>query len=239
MQNALIKIPFLFALIFFPGSRIFGRHADSELRHADSLFAEKKFTQSLERYEHLLSQGYESPAMLLRMAYIEEGLRRYAHALYYLNRYYQLQPDEKVWQKIASLAAQRNVSGYDLTLYQHALSKYRVNRVRWIAINIVIAVLLTLLLWFVRYRTAKRFAFFFQSIIIAFLILQLNIPLPRYAIVAENSTPLMRGPSAGADVLGLIDSGNRLKVVGGTDIWVKVSHQKQTGYIRSGNLLIL
>ncbi len=237
MQNALIKIPFLFVLVLFFGYGIRAQHV--ELRLADSLFSEKKFTQSLERYQHLLTRGYESPAMLLRMAYIEEGLQRYAYALFYLNRYYQLQPDEQVWHKIASLAAQHNVSGYDLTLYQHGLAKYRVNRMRWITINIVVAVLLTLLLWFVRYKAAKRFAFFFQSIVIVLLIVQLNIPLPRYAIVADNGTPVMRGPSAGADVLGIIDSGNRLKVVGSTDIWLKVSNQKQTGYIRSGNLLIL
>lgn len=239
MQNAQIKIPFLFALLIFTINGIRAEHVHDELRLADSLFSEKKFTQSLERYERLLGQGYESPAMLLRMAYIEEGLQHYAYALYYLNRYYHLQPDEKVWQKIAALAAQQNVKGYEWTFYEHALTIYQVNRWNWVVVNMVIALLLTLLIWFVRNKPVKRFAFFLHSIIIVLLLVQLNIPLPRYAIVAQDSIPVMRGPSAGADVLGLIGSGNRLRVVGSADTWVKVRDQNQTGYIRSANLLML
>lgn len=239
MQNCRINLPLLFLLPFFYGVKLEAKSAEFQLRQADSLFAVKKYTQSLAQYEQLLSQGYESPAMLLRMAYIEEGLQRYAHALYYLNRYYRLEVDERVWQKITALASQQNLTGYEMNLLSHWMSLYYVNRPDLIRLNFMMAIILTALLWFYRKTGVKRMVAILQIVVIAFLLLQLNVRLPEYAIVAENGTPVMSGPSAGADVLGSMDSGHRLKVVGSTDVWAKVTNGKLTGYIRAGNLLIL
>jgi tetratricopeptide (TPR) repeat protein len=239
MQNALIKLPFLFVLVIFSASGVPAGQLNDELRHADSLFAEKKFTQSLERYEHLLSQGYESPAMLLRMAYIEEGLQQYARALYYLNRYYRLHPDKMVWQKIAALAAQQKLSGYDMSLFWHGVSVYRVKRVQAVLINLAVVAVIAVMLWLYRKPVVKRSLIVLQIFAVGLLLLQLNMRLPQFAIVAENGVPVMSGPSAGADVVGRVDSGNRLKVLGRADVWVKVADRNLTGYIRSANLLLL
>jgi len=58
------------------------------LTRADSLYATKQYTQAFERYEVLFAGGRYSPAMLLKMAYIQEGLGHLGESLYYINLYY-------------------------------------------------------------------------------------------------------------------------------------------------------
>jgi uncharacterized protein YgiM (DUF1202 family) len=61
-----------------------------ELVKADSLFEQKKYTESFDLYEQILDEEQlASPKMLLKMAFIKEGLGDYSRALYFLNVYYQ------------------------------------------------------------------------------------------------------------------------------------------------------
>src|SRR5690349_20257780 len=73
---------------------------DFQLELADSLFMEKKFTQSLEVYRQIYDQGAYSPAMLLKMAYVEEGLGHTARSLYYLDKYYLMSRDDRALEKM-------------------------------------------------------------------------------------------------------------------------------------------
>ena len=51
--------------------------------------------------------------MLLKMAYIQEGLEQYPEALYYLNLYYNQNPSKKVLAKMETLAeAQMHVATF-------------------------------------------------------------------------------------------------------------------------------
>ncbi|MGB3465691.1 MAG: hypothetical protein WBA74_10490, partial [Cyclobacteriaceae bacterium] len=53
------------------------------LTTADSLFQAKKYTESFELYEQIIVEDMAySPAMLLKMAFIKEGLGDYSNALY-------------------------------------------------------------------------------------------------------------------------------------------------------------
>ncbi|MCS6973604.1 MAG: SH3 domain-containing protein [Cyclobacteriaceae bacterium] len=239
MQNTRIKLLLLFILLTFFSSVCRAQTEAAALQLADSLFHSKKYVQSLEYYEQLLSKGYQSPAMLLRMAYVEEGLQRYARALYYLHRYYQLEPDDKVWNKITSLAAQHRAAGYEMKLGEFGLTKYRLHRPKWIMINFCMAAMLAVVMLLSRNKKIKRKAFIVQMAFVLVLFVQINMPFIRYAIVAEDGTPVMKGPSAAADVLEVLQSGTRLQVKGKTDIWLKVINHEQTGFVRSGNLLVL
>ena len=70
------------------------------LKTADSLFITKKYTQSLDHYEQILKQGQYTPAMLLKMAYVHEGLNEIGSAMYYLNLYHIATNDKMVlWKK--------------------------------------------------------------------------------------------------------------------------------------------
>src|SRR5688572_873023 len=74
------------------------------LQTADSLFRTKRYTQSLEHYEEILRQKQYSAAMLLKMAYVYEGLNQIGSAMYYLNLYHIATNDKSVIEKMNELA---------------------------------------------------------------------------------------------------------------------------------------
>ena len=94
MQRQVLKI-----LLIIPGLCGFfaaaGQVSSFRLGQADSLYEKKQYTQSLEHYQAMLQKGEYTPAMLLKMAYIEEGLGRVGQALYCLDRLiYMLAPHQ-------------------------------------------------------------------------------------------------------------------------------------------------
>jgi uncharacterized protein YgiM (DUF1202 family) len=48
---------------------------------------------------------------------------------------------------------------------------------------------------------------------------------------------LMKGPSPGADLIDVVTKGHRVDILGQDDIWVKISWNNQTAYIKSNNLM--
>ncbi|MEL7002388.1 MAG: hypothetical protein AAFN93_06605 [Bacteroidota bacterium] len=81
---------------------------------ADSLFRSQKYTESFELYDSLLNYSrVSSPSMLLKMAFIKEGLGDYSNAEYYLNLYYLRTSDRKALTKMEELASSNALNGYD------------------------------------------------------------------------------------------------------------------------------
>ena len=88
----------------------------NEIELADSLFTQRKYTQSFEIYDKILkSENMTSPAMLLKMAYIREGLGDFSNALYYLNLYYLQTHNKRALRKMEDLAKSYNLQGYKYT----------------------------------------------------------------------------------------------------------------------------
>ena len=113
MQRLFLKILPLFALVSLAISHSAPAQTSGfRLKTADSLFQAKRYTQSLEHYEEILRQRQYSPAMLLKMAYIHEGLNNIGSAMYYLNLYYIATADETVVDKMDELATKFDLEGY-------------------------------------------------------------------------------------------------------------------------------
>src|SRR6185437_3068766 len=95
------------------------------LQKADSLFKNRKYTQAFEVYSAISDslQKY-SPQMLLKMAYIKEGLGDYTSALFYLNKFYAYNPERAVLRKMEDLASQYRLSGYNYTDLEYFISIY-------------------------------------------------------------------------------------------------------------------
>ncbi len=242
MQNTFNKIALLVLAGFALSGALQALPPETELSQADALFAEKKFTQSLEVYRKVFSQGYRSPAMLLRMAYIEEGLQHPAYALYYLNLAYSLFPDARIWQKMTDLAARHKATGYEQPLWQAWYAHYAVRKDRWIGLNLALAVALAIVVVLSRRRSGiSRGLGVVQIVTVALLFLQLNLNAVQYAIVVSDNTPVMGAPSAAGGVKGSVTAGCRLRVLGRQDVWVKVSPnaKDEPGYVRISNLLLL
>src|SRR5688572_21789201 len=125
MQSWVLKIVVSVSILFsVSATPIVAQVSGHRLKQADSLYLDKKYTQSLEHYQTILNQNEYTPAMLLKMAHIQEGLNRIGQALYYLNLYYLASNDKTVLTKMEELATRYNLEGYENTDADRALSFY-------------------------------------------------------------------------------------------------------------------
>src|SRR5690554_4430045 len=95
----------LFLLLFMQSS--IGQASEPALQKADSLFATKNYQEALVIYKEILEDDQAfSPAMLLKMAFISEGLGDYSGTTLYLSKYYDYNPSSQVPEKIRQLTNQ-------------------------------------------------------------------------------------------------------------------------------------
>jgi hypothetical protein len=89
-QGVYYKFPVLLFFILLGGIKpSWGQMPEERLQRADSLFEQREYTEAFSLYNTLLATDRVcSPAMLMKMAYIQEGLGDYSEALYYLNQYF-------------------------------------------------------------------------------------------------------------------------------------------------------
>jgi hypothetical protein len=114
------------ALFTVVGAR--AEYIPAQLTQGDSLFAKKQYTQSFDLYHMLYESGRYTPAMLLKMAYIQEGLGRISLSIYYLQLYYKATNDEQALNKIEELATKHKLEGYATSAdgaFINTLQKYQ------------------------------------------------------------------------------------------------------------------
>ncbi len=227
----------LFCFIF---SASWHAAASDTLAVADSLFLQKKYTESFEIYKSLLEeQRVFTPAMLLKMAYIKEGLGGYSDALYYLNLYYLHTADKKVLMKMEELAKKKELSGYDYNDFEFAQTIFYKYFTHITGALLAVAVFLLSLVFYlkVKKQTNPVVPAIGMVLILSFVFYLLNFgKLYNKAIIDQSNTYFMSGPSAGAEVLKILNKGNRLKTLGEEDVWTKVEFNNQIGYIKTDKL---
>lgn len=211
-----------------------------ELKQADSLFHAKQYVQSFERYSALLKEKQHSPAMLLKMSYIQEGLGHTSLSLYYLNLYYLASHDEQALSKMEEIASKNGLEGYqssDLNNFLNRLKQYS---------DQITLMLLSIIMFFfalIFYQKIKQHKKPIASAFVLVFFLALLFAHTHYneylklGIVSESSTYLMSGPSAGSTVISIIDEGHQLKILGKTDVWVKVNWKDTEAFIKESSLL--
>ena len=111
MQKWVCKI--LVALSIACGSHASAASAEDILKKGDSLYSGRKYTQAFEVYQSLHAGGQYSPTMLLKMAYIQEGLGHLGESMYYLNLYFLATDDAQALKKMEELAQKNNLEGYE------------------------------------------------------------------------------------------------------------------------------
>lgn len=242
MQRSISKnLIILFINIFCTSYTLVAQTSTHRLTQADSLFKEKRYVQSLEHYKSIFDQHQYSPAMLLKMAYIEEGLQQTGAALYYLNLYYNVTNDKTVLEKMEELADRHNLEGYKQTDTGRFLSFY--NNYHW-PVGLTLVAFAFLLLGLSFYLKRKKLLYWPSLIVMVFVLAALVVhntvgEKVAMGIVANTNTYIMDGPSPGASVVSVIQSGHRVKIVGKKDVWIKIKWQGETAYIKENNLLPL
>jgi hypothetical protein len=210
------------------------------LKTADSLFRLKQYTQSFEHYEQMLKQKEYTPAMLLKMAYIQEGLLHTGQSMYYLSLYYIATRDKTTLEKMQELATKYNLQGYETSQTDQFLSFYQDYH---IYISFVLVAFMIMILTFVihtRRRLNERpvFSFIFLFVITGGLMVHLYYgDQISPGIVTNPSTYLMSGPSAAASVIKIIGDGHRIEILGREDVWLKIQWEEKTVFVKENNLL--
>ena len=238
MQNNQFKITSL-SLLFLFGASInsFCQAFLRDIEVADSLFEEKKFTESLEIYKAIHETGeYASPAMLLKMAYINEGLGDDSGALYYLNTYYLQTINDKVFVKMEEIADQNNLKGYEYADQDWFFNIYYKYYYHLIIALSTVAVFMFLMVLYQKIKQGKKAysSGFGLLIVVALLFMIVNFGTEyKQGILTKNNSYIMGAPSASADVLDISKAGHRVKILGQEDIWVKILWDDHIGYIKN------
>ncbi len=238
LKKMLLLVPFL--LWFGP---VLGQTAEALLHQADTLFRARRYTESLRTYEQILQgSGQTTPAMLLRMAFIEEGLGRYTEALYYLNLYYRRQPRQAVAVKMEDMAARYNLAGYQFSDLDFFFIWY--DRYYDYLMGGLLLFSLLLLALAARKKRMGRFVLIRHGVGLLFVLL-LNVALLNLrsgagqAIVHHDGAYLMNAPSAGARLVHIVPKGNRLAIRGRQDIWLKTEWNGRPAYVRQHQVLLV
>lgn len=237
IQTRVLKILTLITVTFFAqptNAQIFTR----QLAHADSLFTVKQYTQSLEIYEQVLEAKQYSPSMLLKMAYIEEALGKVSQSLYYLNLYYIATGDDQTLLKMQELAAKNRLEGYqnpDSDEFYYHVNKYG----DLISLLLASAALFAVILTFTQKRRGRQPVGSVVLVMIFLVLLAVNVNFPmKNSTVMINSgrTYLMSGPSAGANVIGVVNEGHKLRLLNKKDVWLEVQWFDQPVYVKENRV---
>lgn len=241
MQNRYLKILGLVVTLTFalchPALPQVSSHT---LETADSLFQLKQYTQSLELYEKILAHKAYTPAMLLKMAYIQEGLNNIGRAMYYLNLYSQVSKDKAVTEKMSELARKYNLEGYTSTDKDEFLTFYYDHRPGISLALAALAVLLLSLAFHIRLRRNRRPLGSIIVLGVVLLVLLFHTHAGErvgVGVIMNANTYLMSGPSAGANVVDIVTDGHRVEVIGRRDVWLKIRWSGDIAYVKENNVM--
>ncbi len=230
-------------LLFLSISGAQGADDKTKLSAADSLFKLGKYTESYTLYNQLFEDGRKySPQMLLKLAYITEGLGEYEKALYYLETYYRQTYDDLALDKMQKLSETHGLSGYernDLHYVQDKIGRYYEEIIYTL---LILHAFLLLLISYKKYKVKTKPLYSWISSILVSLVLMAIINLfdrDQNAIISKNKTYLMKGPSAGADLMTIVDKGHKVTILDKGEVWSQIKLNEEVLFIRSNHLLLL
>jgi hypothetical protein len=228
----------VFALLLTNADLSYLMAQEAKLKVADSLFQAQKYTDALANYEAIFEEGSASPAMLTKMAFIQEGLGNYPEALYYLNLHYKHTLEKKTLQKMRDLAEEHNLYGYeynDIAFLANQVSNYR--------FEIIISLAaFSIFLLFYGYRKRKHSEKPAISLVLqVFTLVSIGILCndllsEEAAIVDKDNSMIMSGPSGAAEPIDFLAKGHKVEVIDQEPLWTEIKWGDDQVFIRTKNL---
>lgn len=241
MQNRVFKF---INLIFFGfvliSQTTVAQSVTGSINEADSLFAARRYTQSLRIYERIYNEEEQAtPAMLLKMAYSTEAMDNLAKALLYLHDYYRLTSDEEVLKKMEALASVNGLEGFDMSQFDQAKKAVEDYKLQILGVLLAFALLILAMMFRkIQKHKAKSPSLAVSLVIVlalVFYVVNLNSNKTK-ALIMENNAYLMSGPSAAAELIEVVRQGHKVEVIGKKDIWYEIKWKGRRAYIRENNL---
>ncbi len=240
LQSWYLKIFFCFFIAaFLLPEDSSAQGVKSVLSKADSLFELKKYTESFDQYQQVFAEDVATPQMLMKMAFIKEGLDEYPEALFYLTKFYDITHSNLALKKINEIAEKQGLLGYEVTDADFFVSWYATySEIILIGLMCIIVVLLALQVFrFYMRKSLSTGLMTWQLIFALALAIIINYPFAdSTAIIVEPATYLMKGPSAGAPMQEIVSQGHKVKVLDEGQIWTKILWRDAEVYVRSGSL---
>lgn len=235
-----VKSIFLTKLLIFLSISLQSIHCQADvidLKKADSLFNTRSYKEAMEIYDSNYQSGIYSPAMLLKMAFISEGIGDNERATLYLSKYYDLDPNPMAITKIKSLTGQRSLVGYEVSDGQRFiifLTEYQDYIVGVLAFFLVLSIVTS---W-ITGRKSEKTQTFWPTILLMILIFFTNNFLngPRTGLVTSSPTFIVTKPSAGGELIDMVEPGHRVRIKSSKDIWYEVEWKEKNAYIKKDDV---
>jgi hypothetical protein len=209
--------------------------APVRLSTGDSLFSALQYTQAFDQYLAIHKSGQWTPAMFLKMAYIQEALGHLGESLYYLNLYALASHDPQADVKMAELAEKHRLEGYAEQPSDALLIILRSNYLPIAALLGALS-LLALAIAFNRARKNRTPSWglaLLTALLLSALVTHVQLtPESGKAIVTRGQTYLMSGPSGGASVVDIVGEGHLVRIMSLHDAWLKVEWKEGEAYVR-------
>ncbi len=241
MQRSCLKIvvsSLLLAMLFQTAA--FSQTTSFRLKTADSLFQAKRYTQSFEHYDAMLKQNEFTPAMLLKMAYIQEGLLHIGQSMYYLNLYFIATHDKTALDKMNELATKYHLEGYEASETDKLLTTYYDNYNNVSLAIIALMVFAFALTFYTRVKLKRKPIASFS--LVCFFVATLGIHIfygerIQTGIITNSNTYLMSGPSAAASLMEIIGDGHKVEILGKKDVWLKIRWDGDVAYVKANTVV--
>lgn len=236
----MLNFKFLFSLLILLTITItvgYTQSLEKELVKADSLYEKKQYISAIKIYKKIYNEGNSSPAMLLKLARIEEGMGNLGQSMFYLEKYYQFTKDEKVIDYLKETSENKKAIGFDYGFTYQANLFYK----EW---KVYFQLLLSILIFFslgmiIKHQNSlqKKKTYFAIALIPILIVAFLNNYNGKSeAIVISSPSYLLEGPSSGSNLIEQISVPAKIQVKNQVDVWSKVIFEDKEAYIKTSRI---
>ncbi|WKK73796.2 hypothetical protein QYS49_18070 [Marivirga salinae] len=236
----MLKFKFLFSsliLLIVTTAVGFTQSLEKELVKADSLYEKKQYISAIKIYEKIYNAGNSSPAMLLKLARIEEGMENPGKSMYFLEKYYQSTKDEKVIDYLKETAKTKKAIGFDYGLTYQANLLYKEWKLYFqLFFSIIIFLGLGLMIKNRNKIHKKRNYFALAFIPLLFVAFLNNYDGKSEAVITSTPSYFLEGPSSGANLVAKVNTPAKIQVKDQVDVWSKVIIEEKEAYIKTSQI---
>ncbi len=240
MPRLFLKLLLLFFLFFFQFTD--SKAQNDVAKKADSLFSAKEYSESAKIYELIFRDDQVNKKNIsLKLAFIYESLGDFPKAIFYLNNYYNLNPDDEVFEKMNKMALENKFTGFERSDLNFILVLYQQFYIYILYSVILIGIFILVILFRKKIYNKKilRRHLLLVGLFIIFLLVFINVPNSYQSAIVNKKTFFREFPSSGSSIIGTIDKGNKINIFGEEDIWLKVLWNRKIVYIHKNDTWIL
>ncbi|UCS95198.1 SH3 domain-containing protein [Echinicola marina] len=238
MPNIKRNFIVLFLIFILVSIQTINCQADTKpLFLADSLFNAKSYQEAYKHYEDILkNEDAYSPAMLLKMAYITEGMGKHEETTLYLSKYYDLNPNPKVISKIKAITDQTDLKGYEISdqaQFFKILTDYQQEITGVFALLLIISLILA-----TTSNKSRKIQYYIPSIILLMLVFISNnfLKAPETGVIKESPTIIMEEPTAAGNLLAKVNPGHRVIIKSSKDIWYQIEWEGKNAFVKKSSI---